>query len=669
MSSMRSFRKGLELLVIYIIFIIGIFIIQFRTDLNIIEKIGNLQITLTKIENSEDDSLLQNKLQIGYNGLNFHADDQNPARIYNKKENISKNIKLVSYEKPSDSKILFNFSDDVKISFETVGEDLEETLTIIALLPENVDACYIPYGLSYNLKVQKEEDNRIILSNKKSLWALSANKLSDGLVCLTSKDSVARLAAYDDTKKFSLDMVGELAEANVELYNATINRFTNNMISMFRLAIEDGSYTEQEIASFVAARSKNGKFTEALDEIPASFKKGNKRTYLTTPYFNNLADMNITLDKAIKANNDKLVAAASTDNLEIFNTIDLASMLCIHENPENTQTILQRAANADLTQVSIATVTGILKTYVDLSNYNSSYAAILEPLIPACFEKIEASSSIENNKVSIADNGQYISVIQAVNTGITIMRYGELISNDSYIKIGRAIINTYLADATLDLKTASTLYPQIEYNNWYYPHFAVVNPDESDFIWSWTCAKSITSTRDEKDNLTLSIDFPLEYTHYVIVKGIAKFSSIYIYDVAFRTDPRFESYNSSGYVYKEDGFTLLLKSRQKSEVETVRLVYNSGVPSRKADVKTAKKEAAQKPKVEKKYSVVLEVSSTKQKKAIITEIRAIRPDLSDKDANKLFASAPTTLADNLTKEQADKIVERITNAGGTATRK
>ena len=41
----------------------------------------------------------------------------------------------------------------------------------------------------------------------------------------------------------------------------------------------------------------------------------------------------------------------------------------------------------------------------------------------------------------------------------------------------------------------------------------------------------------------------------------------------FRTDPRFETYNSSGYVYKDKGQTLLLKSRHKKRFEDIRFEY------------------------------------------------------------------------------------------------
>ena len=54
---------------------------------------------------------------------------------------------------------------------------------------------------------------------------------------------------------------------------------------------------------------------------------------------------------------------------------------------------------------------------------------------------------------------------------------------------------------------------------------------------------------------------------------IMQVQSIYIYDLAFRSDYRFETYNSSGYIYQNNSKTLLLKSRHKSNVENVRLVY------------------------------------------------------------------------------------------------
>ena len=92
-------------------------------------------------------------------------------------------------------------------------------------------------------------------------------------------------------------------------------------------------------------------------------------------------------------------------------------------------------------------------------------------------------------------------------------------------------------------------------------------------MWAWTCAQNISFNADSDGTITLYVDFPVNNTHYITVSGISPFRSIYIYDVAFRTDPRFESYNSSGYVYLKESSSLLLKSRHRSLREEIRLIY------------------------------------------------------------------------------------------------
>jgi len=79
----------------------------------------------------------------------------------------------------------------------------------------------------------------------------------------------------------------------------------------------------------------------------------------------------------------------------------------------------------------------------------------------------------------------------------------------------------------------------------------------------------------------------------MILNGIEQFSSIEIYGLQFRTDPRFETYNSSGYVYNAQTKTLFLKFRHKSPVETVRLFYRS----RRENANTAEREETRRERV------------------------------------------------------------------------
>ena len=182
--------------------------------------------------------------------------------------------------------------------------------------------------------------------------------------------------------------------------------------------------------------------------------------------------------------------------------------------------------------------------------------------------------------LTISENDTFVSVVQAVHTGIALLRYGQVSGNSTYSKAGRVIINSYISESSsFDLRTLSTIYALLAYDNWYYPHVTLINSIGKNAMWAWTCAKDITYSKDSEGALTLSIEFPLEYTHYVILKGIPAFEQIFIYDMAFRTDPRFETYNSSGYIYKSETDTLMLKSRHKSEIEKVKMSYVAPKPA------------------------------------------------------------------------------------------
>ena len=216
-----------------------------------------------------------------------------------------------------------------------------------------------------------------------------------------------------------------------------------------------------------------------------------------------------------------------------------------------------------------------------MSPLSKAYASHMEPALVACVNKIEKACKMEGNNLTVSENGTFLSVVQAVEVGDALLRYGQYIGDSQAIAGGKAIISSYLGDtSSFDIRILSDIYPVVVHDNTYYPHFTKILTEGNNVIWAWTCAEQIRYEVGEGRSGTFTIDFPLEHTHYVILRGVSPFRSIYIYDMAFRTDPRFETYNSSGYVYKPSNRALLLKSRHKSESETVRLVYGSAVQAK-----------------------------------------------------------------------------------------
>ena len=569
--SIRVLKKALGLLIVDIVIIIGIFVLQFRTDSNIIKKIGNLQITLAGAEGTDGASVYKNKLRLSYNGINFFCDDHNPAMVKKGGEEIP--VQLINWKQLDDLSCEIEFTEGVKVTFELASLAPDSSLAIMTELPQSLSAFLIPFNYASNMRLQKSESNSLILDTKKNSWELSAHSLLAGYSEFNRYDTVATYAVYDENKKFSFESISDLTVSSAAEYLKNIAQFKKNLISSYESNTVLENITEQVAVSYTAALAETGNYNRAIERIPDIIKKSRQRTYLSAPYLNTLEDMNEDLEKTLKEYEKKINESAYSGSLDIFTIHKIADFLYIHPEPNNVQRLLQNAAKANAEELSIAQITGIMQAYVDLTKLKPSYAAILEPLLESCIDVITESCSFENNILTISENGTFLSVIQAVESGITLMRYGTAIKNETLVHAGYALVNSYISESTsFDLRTLANLYPIVAFDNQNYPHLEKIYDDGKKLIWAWTCADKIKSSI-ESDETVFNIDFPEGSTHYVIFRGLDQFHSIYIYDMAFRTDPRFETYNSSGYVYKKNTSALLLKSRHKQQTETVRLVY------------------------------------------------------------------------------------------------
>ncbi len=599
--SIKNIKKGLGLLIVDIVIIIGIFILQFRTDSRILEKSGLLQITLQKqeekqntqnqneVKNQENEPVvLKNSLRAVYNGLSINIDEQNPAKIYklaknaksdSSEQNTSYPLQLKTYSKTDDLSYEFDFSENVKLFMTLSSAEPDANLTLRAEVPQNC-IFYLPYSYDYNAKLVKDDGNKVVLDYRKTSWEIQAYSLNQN--CITFKDgyTVAMYNVYEDIRKFTFDSITDLAIADSATFNSNIAECKKALINEFDAITVDLQTSEQAVVSYIAAKAENGEYVEAIDTISSAYRRSPQRTYLSAPYLNSLDEKNTLLEAAIAETSSFINRTATSFTPEIFTVRNIAYFLCIEKNAQNVSSILKNGATYDYSTASLAQVSGVMKAYINLLSLNPDFAAVLRPAMESCIEKITDSCSLNGNVLTISENDTFLSVLQAVDVGESILHYGITIGNETLKKAGYAIVNSYLEEASsFDLRTLASIYPVIASENWYYPHFEKIRINDSETVWAWTCARSIKMENTAVDEITYTIDFPESYVHYVIIKGVPRFRNIYIYDMAFRTDSRFETYNSSGYVYKRDSQTLLLKSRHKSQLEKVRIELNDNSES------------------------------------------------------------------------------------------
>lgn len=569
-------RKSLGLIVLYAVVIIGIFIIQFRSDSIIRKTIHSMRVTFAEEENLAGNSSLKNQFQIACNGIQFFADENSPVEF--REGNRTSQAVLQSIDE-DDLSCTLNFSDDIKITFELTDTSDKAPLMISADFPSGIDFIAVNTKPLSGFTFLEQREKQVILEGKNSSYSLVAPRFNNSKLVFLQNSKFARYSPFIKQVDFSVDSVAEFEGASQAEWQHTINTLSSTIISEFISKSQSSAtftvnLTEQTVISYIAAMSAVGRYNEALNSVPDSFIRGNKRTYLSAPFFGSLARVAPGLQIQMENYKTMTAQALQTESFNIFAVDNIAEYFLINDTDLNVLRLLEMPTISQRDDFSLSQAAGILRVYATLKRNGSEIVQRLAPVLELCVKKITDSCKLESSKIRLAENDTNLSVLAAVSTGDALIQYGIESAEENVEKCGYLIVNSYISDlAGLDLQTLCEIYPIVVHNNSYYPHFVKIHAAGENTVWGWTAAQNITLTQDENLTMTIDIDFPMGLTHYVILCGINPFRRIQIYNMDFRTDPQFEIYNSSGYVYRTALKGLLLKSRHKSRHEIVRLFY------------------------------------------------------------------------------------------------
>ena len=240
---------------------------------------------------------------------------------------------------------------------------------------------------------------------------------------------------------------------------------------------------------------------------------------------------------------------------------------------ENIHRLLSIPASIQNFEPTISQAAGILNFYNTFYKLDSSCSELLESVLGTCLETIESALKITDDKITLIENDAKAQTITALQTGTALLNYGLASGRTDISATGRFILNTELSNLNdFDIRVLSEIYQMLIKDNLFYPRVIILDneTDPTSPIWVYTAANAVKANISE-NTIELFYTFPQLESHYSFVNGVKSFKSIEIYGMQYRTDPRFESYNSSGYSYSADTKTLLLKTRHKEQEEFIKV--------------------------------------------------------------------------------------------------
>ncbi len=576
--SKHPIRKFVGLSVLYSLIILGIFLLQFRSETAVSQSFGELRLQLVETQSESQQKKLKNSFQSTFKGLNLFADEQNPALI-TKTDGTTQEIKLQSWQQLDKSNFILNFDQDIALQFSIRGEGAKNFLSLEAQLPEDISSIALSYKPTSGYLVTEQTARRAIISSKNHQYEISAAEITPLHLVLNDKEQLATYSLFDPLHSFEFSMTSALPLSAETTFTETISKFKDDFIQLASQSLTDTS-TEQLVVAYIAAMAENRQYKEAINRIPSSLKTGSRRTYLSAPYFNTLVSMNTSLVRHMENRASMITYAIEQGSLDIFTIQDLAEILCTMEGRDAVGKLLKMPASIPDFNPTIVQAAGIINTYTRLHSLDKNLAQMLQPALESCLAAISEACSIENNAIRLEENEASLPILDSISVGMALVTYGQLAGNTDYKATGNLIVNSYITpEVSSNLHIMTELYPIVVPNNPYYPHIDIIanatNSGNNKPIWAWTIARDIGFTKKSNGDVTLTIDFPQGEINHTIINGIKPFRRIDIYDIAFRTDPKFESYNSSGYVYNAETQTMFLRSLHKVQRESIKLYYSA----------------------------------------------------------------------------------------------
>ena len=612
----------IALTILYTLIIFGIFVIQFTIGKTFYYTIGAMSVSGRDDVDETGNRTPLLPLHIVANGLDFYITDQTPitAKTSNNEE---LSLKVLEYKKTEDSFSVI-CSNDVLIDFTSYISETVETVRISVSMPPEIETVYFPWKLTQSARLERQDEQIFLRYGKDRFifrggYGFGNSDDSSELphFILSSSKKTAFYETYIQSDSLDFDSIRRIPIASEEEYNKTKQLFREKALDYFSSVISARNYNEELLTAYMAEKAFNGEYAKSLVFAPASLLPKEKRTYISTTFYGNL----VQNDKSLAAYQRKLLSGIESSiaraEISVFDRESLIPFL-INNSRANLISALEKiASNTKQEDLNSFFAAGLLEAAMDYAFYFPNKQNLF-------MENSEKYETVLKDSLISIDAGLYISsdkktidTEKTLRAASILIRYGSSYPDKGTWKaVGQALYSSIFSlggnssslPASFDIQGdkskklglmandalilhAEKLYAAAIKDNPYYPHKESLALKAEPGIWAWTSARDINVLKNDAKTFSFRVSAKTGDTHYMIIRGIRPFYRIKIHEIDFRTDPRFEMYNSSGYVYDERTRTLLLKMKHKKDDEDIVLFL--GRPPEPVPVVPSVQEAAE----------------------------------------------------------------------------
>jgi hypothetical protein len=594
------FPRIIGLLFLYGAFFVMIAMVQFTKQGGFTRRIGDFVITgQYRVPDAADAPadpntyFLRGGIRIFFGGLEFSltGDDSGFGFVKTggEREFILPDSMVLSGEQA-----VFSFPGGTELSFSTQYIRGKPELRISARLEEGAEVLELPYTPLKASQIQDDGGGQFLVLADGENYSFGRSSLdSQRRVLLLDREGPGiSYRAVPEKKAFDpADFIISRAQ-DKQQYEEALNQWRDQNYSRWNRLI--GSTVEEDlVVAYEAEALRRGAYRSAQSTAPAAFLKAAQRTFRSSVFLGQLPAGFRSLAAFEREKIGRLSRLLNEKSLDFFKEPHVFKFLALRgytafmdDGAALVYALDPLALTADISP-------GIIEGFVDWKIYRPGAENPFARLIDqACFllsERIRREAGWELCLVFLEETADPLFNLRL---GRALAAYGESAGEESWAALGRSLVLSVLSleDAGGTLpgglllsetgelrehtnlpRLSSVQLYQILAPGEYFPRAVKVGA-ASNGLWAWTAASAV-SLIQANNILDISVSFPAGETHYMILRGVKPFTKIQLYNMDFRTDPQFERYDSSGWVYIAQDQTLLLKMKHRAAVEHIRLFY------------------------------------------------------------------------------------------------
>ncbi|MBE6349567.1 MAG: hypothetical protein E7062_02275 [Spirochaetaceae bacterium] len=552
---------------IYSLVIFGIFFLQFRNQSNSVFNFGEIHVITTAIPDDIENK--SNIYQITYKEILFNHDKNVKLQLIANNGN-QQEVEFENWTKNSETEFTLNFSHNLSLTFSN-NEKAIKPFAITAQIPQGYQGVLIPYKVLGSYPSSIENDNKIVISRQDSQFEVIAANITSQHLLLSQETSQAKYGEYNPIPVFAYALAERYELSQKSIMDATIEQLCKLIIENYEKNLN--ILSETAVLAYISEISRDTQnYTQAVRSIPALIRNNPRKTYLATPYLNELAVTSKTLLQRESNNLNAYSMAKKSNTLTFLERGNIAEFLSRQSETEleNLYTLLSHSPNTP----SLKAIANLLQTAILLQEINPVFLEKLSPVIANYLDILEGHFKFTEETLEIYEDEKPLAYLDAINIASALIQYGNATKNGMYVSSGILLFNSVCPDLTsIGYNALAEIHRMVAPKSKYYPKEIILDTENEKPIWAWTAAHSMEIIRRNNNTLRINTEFPLTQSHYIILNNVPPFQTIIIDGVPYKPDANFESYTSSGYFYVKETQTLLLKLRHKIGVETVILDY------------------------------------------------------------------------------------------------